>query len=145
MKLYLLIHEQDMDSAWGTDVTAYTELCAAQKAMRQAYRESIKVWAFNETVQTEEHECSFLDKRAIIRDNTETESWRIEEQEVNIQVAVEVAGGIVQSVYSTADVSVEVYDLDVSDFPDEAEQNEAHSKAAALEELKNNPIWRSVW
>lgn len=145
MRLYLLIHEQDTDSAWGADVTPYMKRCAAQEAMYRAYKASIKAWTFDASVRTEEHECCFMDEKAVIRDGTEMESWRIEEQEINIQVAVEVAGGIVQTVYSTADVSVEVYDLDVSDFPDEAEQNEACCKATVLKKLQNDPSWKSVW
>lgn len=61
------------------------------------------------------------------------------------KVAVEVKGGLVQNVYANADVSVEVYDLDVSDFPDEGEQKEADDKEAELEDLVKSPGWRNVW
>lgn len=43
------------------------------------------------------------------------------------------------------DVSVEVYDLDVSDFPDDGEQDEADKKEVELEELVKSPGWRNVW
>lgn len=145
MKLYLLIHEQDTDFAWGADVTPYTNRLVAQEAMYQAYKASIKAWTFDASVQTEEHECCFVDEKAVIRDGTEMESWRIEEQELCVRVAIEVEGGLVQAVYSDASVSVEVYDLDVPEFPTEEEQKEIDSKAAALEHLKNSASWEAVW
>lgn len=145
MKLYLLIHEQDTDFAWGAGVTPYTNRLAAQEAMYQAYKASIKAWTFDASVQTEEHECCFVDEKAVIRDGTEMESWRIEEQELCVRVAIEVEGGLVQAVYSDASVSVEVYDLDVPEFPTEEEQKEIDSKAAALEHLKNSASWEAVW
>ena len=62
-----------------------------------------------------------------------------------MQVAVRVAGGLVQEVHSNADVDVDVYDLDVSDFPDEGEQEAVDQKEAELEELVKSPGWRAVW
>lgn len=44
-----------------------------------------------------------------------------------------------------ADVGVDVYDLDVSDFPDEGEQEAADQKEAELDELVKSPGWRAVW
>lgn len=64
---------------------------------------------------------------------------------MDVQVAVRVQGGLVQDVHANADVSVNVYDLDVSDFPDEGEQAEADKKEAELEELVKAPGWRAVW
>lgn len=73
------------------------------------------------------------------------ESWRIEEQELCVRVAIEVDGGLVQAVYSDADVSAEVYDLDVPEFPTEDEQKEIESKAAALKNLKSSAGWSAIW
>ena len=36
-------------------------------------------------------------------------------------------------------------DLDVSDFPDEGEQEAADQKEAELDELVKSPGWRAVW
>lgn len=66
-------------------------------------------------------------------------------KETTPKVAVEVKGGLVQNVYADADVSVEVYDLDVSDFPDDGEHDEADNKEAELEELVKSPGWRNIW
>ena len=64
---------------------------------------------------------------------------------MNVQVAIRVKGGLVQTVYSNSDVDVDVYDLDVSDFPDEGEAEEADRKEKELDELCGNPGWRAVW
>ncbi len=66
-------------------------------------------------------------------------------KEVAPEVAVRVKGGLVQSVYANADVNVEVYDLDVSDFPDEGEEDKAAEEEAELEKLVASPGWRAVW
>lgn len=52
---------------------------------------------------------------------------------------------MLRSVYSNSDVDVDVYDLDVSDFPDEGEAEEADRKEKELDELCSNPGWRAVW
>ena len=73
------------------------------------------------------------------------ESWRIEEHELDVQVAVEVKGGLVQNIYANADVHADVYDLDVSDFPDVGEEAEADRKEAELNDLVKSPGWHNVW
>ena len=75
----------------------------------------------------------------------EYENWAIEEKTLNVRVAIRVKGGLVQTVYSNSDVDVDVYDLDVSDFPDEGEAEEADRKEKELDELCSNPGWRAVW
>lgn len=44
-----------------------------------------------------------------------------------------------------AGVSVEVYDIDVSEFPDPGEAEEADQKAREFEALRKNPDWFDVW
>lgn len=61
------------------------------------------------------------------------------------EVAICVKGGLVSSVYANANMDVDVYDLDVSDFPDEGEQEAADQKEAELDELVKSPGWRAVW
>ena len=146
MKIYNLIHEQDTDAAWGCNVKSFTDKEAAQKAMREDWEDSIKSSDFDTSaLVTDEHyhECDM--EHAVIRDDNDVESWRIEEQDLDVQVAVRVKGGLVEEVHANADVNVDVYDLDVSDFPDEGEQDEADKKEAELEELIKAPGWRAVW
>jgi len=46
------------------------------------------------------------------------------------KVIIHVEGGLVQAVYSTEELDIQVYDLDVSDFATEAEYREAKAIAA---------------
>ena len=62
-----------------------------------------------------------------------------------VSVAVEVRGGLVQNIYSNGDVSAEVYNLDISDFPDEGEEDEADKRSKELEELCRQPGWKAIW
>lgn len=70
---------------------------------------------------------------------------RIEEKELDINIAVNVHGGMVQAVYSDADVGVEVYDLDSSDFAEESELTETEWRERELDEQIAQPGWRAVW
>lgn len=41
MKLFLLIHEQDTDAAWGSSVDLFSTLEAAQAEMRKIYEKTM--------------------------------------------------------------------------------------------------------
>lgn len=71
--------------------------------------------------------------------------WEIIEQNLDIEAIIKVKGGMVQSVIANADVSVEVYDLDVSSYPEDGEEDEADQKARKFEELLARPDWWCVW
>ena len=60
-------------------------------------------------------------------------------------VAVKVSGGLVQAVYADALVLVEVFDLDVSDFPDDGEADEAAERAAEIEKIASDPAYHCAW
>ena len=145
MKIYLLIHEQDTDAAWGCDVKSFTDMQAAQNAMREDWQKSAKDWDYDSHEHHDEDEAGCFEAEAILREGDDLEHWRIEEQELDVQVAVRVHGGLAQAVYANADVTVDVYDLDVSDFADEGEKEDADEKEAELEELVKSPGWRGVW
>lgn len=72
-------------------------------------------------------------------------NWRVEEHHLDVELAIAVKGGLVQTVYANTNVSPDVYDLDVSDFPDEGEQEAADAKEKELEQLTERPGWRVVW
>ena len=80
-----------------------------------------------------------------MRDDTDIENWRIEEHDLQVELAVEVKDGLVQAVYANVDIFPEVFDLDVSDFAEDSEMAEADVKAAELEKLKQQPGWRAVY
>ena len=145
MKLYILIHEQDTDSTWGSSAKPFIDRAAAQDTMRQDYEDTVKRWGFDETSQTEEYKAYCHDGEALVRDDTDIETWRIEEHDLQVELAVEVEGGLVQAIYANADIFPEVFDLDVSDFVEDSEVEEVDIKAAELEKLKQQPGWRAVY
>lgn len=69
---------------------------------------------------------------ASIRDGSDVEAWRIEEKELDANIAIKVHGGMVQAVYSDADVGVEVYDLDSSDLQRKASWSKRSSVSVSL-------------
>lgn len=147
MKVYVLIHKQD-SSVWDADAEIFLSMEQAQEAMRNAWNEALKAWGITETDRPDEGRDWTCDEvEASIRDDykTEYENWAIEEKTLNVQAAIRVKGGLVQTVYSNSDVDVDVYDLDVSDFPDEGEAKEADRKEKELDALCSNPGWRAVW
>ena len=145
MKLYILIHAQDVDSTWGSSAKPFIDRTAAQVAMRQDYEDTVKRWGFDETSQTEEYKAYCHDGEALVRNDTDMERWRIEEHELQVEVAVEVRQGLVQAIYANTDIFPEVFDLDVSDFVEDSEVAEVDIKAAKLEKLKQQPGWRAVY
>lgn len=145
MKIYILIHEQDTDAAWGCNVKPFTDKQAALDAMRADWQETVKDWDYTSKEHNSDDECECREDGAVIRDGDDVESWRIEEHNLDVQMAVEVKGGLVQNIYANADVYADVYDLDVSSFPDDGEEDEADRKEAELNELVNSTGWRNVW
>ena len=121
MTLYLLIHEQDTDAAWGADVQVFLNATEAQKAMNAAYQETADRWNFDDQESDEEHMRTCSDSEATIRDDTDVEHWRIEERDLDVQMAIEVQGGLIQNIYANAGIYPDVFDLDVSAFPDKGE------------------------
>lgn len=145
MKLYLLIHEQDTDSAWGCTVQSFLNMADAHTKMRADLEKTAKEWNYGEREHKDEDKCYFDDNSAVIRDGDDMELWRIEEQELDVRVAVRVKGGMVQSAYSNTGAIVDVYDLDTSDWLSEKEQSDVDRRAAELEDLVKSPGWRAVW
>ena len=145
MTLYLFIFEQDTDAAWGASVTVFLDQECARSSMRSAYARSLELWDFDESCQTDEHECFCQDDKAVICDGTDVVNWRVEEHHLDVELAIAVKGGLVQTIYANTDVSPDVYDFDVSDFPDEGEQEAADAKEKELEQLTERHGWRVVW
>ena len=106
---------------------------------------TLELWGFDKSCQTEEHECYCRDNQAVIRDDPNFVTWTIEMHQLDVEIAVEVEGGLVRNIYANADVSPDVYDLDVSAYPDEGEQEAADAKANELKTRVNQHSWRSVW
>lgn len=141
MELYILINFQDTDKAHRATVTPFLNEEKAQAAMRQDWEQSLESLGLAATDCC----CECGEHSAMVRDDENEERWRIERHELNVQAAVEVSGGLVTKVYANAGVHIGVYDLDVSDFPDEGEQAAADERQKELEHLVKDPDWRAVW
>lgn len=63
----------------------------------------------------------------------------------HLHIAAMVEGGLIQSVYANGDVSLDVYDLDVSDFPDEGEAEEAERRRNVFQTIAADPAYHSVY
>ncbi len=144
MKIYLLICELDTDAAWGSTVKPFLNRKDAQTAMLEDWEAEVKAWEYADHEHHDEDECNCGADAAVIREGNDVESWRIEEHDLDVRVAVNVQGGLVQGAIANADVGVDVYDLDVSDFPDEDEEETADAKRAEYKELSKTPGWRKV-
>lgn len=148
MKVYMLVHKQDTSSMWDADADIFLTKEKAQEAMREQYRASLESWGINDiTEPSEDFHWACDENQAEISDDCkcEYEQWQIQEKELDVKAAVEVRGGLVQSVIANAGIDVDVYDLDVSDFPDDGEVDEADRKGREFTELSNRPDWGSVW
>ena len=64
MKLFLLIHEQDTDAAWGSSVDLFSTLEAAQAKMKTVYEKTVESWDFDIENQTDDYCCEFSDMDA---------------------------------------------------------------------------------
>lgn len=147
MKVYMLVYQQDT-SVWDADVDVFLTKEKAQEVMREQYEKALVSWGISEnTVPASEQHWSCGDDQAEICDDykCEYEQWQIREKELDVKAAVEVRGGMVQSIIANAGIDVDVYDLDVSDFPDDGEADEADRKEREFTELSNLPDWGSVW
>jgi hypothetical protein len=148
MKVYMLVHKQDTSSMWDADADIFLTKEKAQEVMQEQYRAALESWGINDlTEPSEDFHWTCDENQAEISDDCkcEYEQWQIQEKELDVKAAVEVRGGLVQSVIANAGIDVDVYDLDVSDFPDDGEVDEADRKGREFTELSNRPDWGSVW
>lgn len=148
MKVYMLVHKQDTSSMWDADADIFLTKEKAQEVMQEQYRAALESWGINDlTEPSEDFHWTCDENQAEISDDCkcEYEQWQIQEKELDVKAAVEVRGGLVQSVIANAGIDVDVYDLDVSDFPDDGEVDEADRKGREFTELSNRPDWGSIW
>ena len=148
MKVYMLVHKQDTSSMWDADADIFLTKEKAQEVMQEQYRAALESWGINDlTEPSEDFHWTCDENQAEISDDCkcEYEQWQIQEKELDVKAAVEVRGALVQSVIANAGIDVDVYDLDVSDFPDDGEVDEADRKGREFTELSNRPDWGSVW
>lgn len=145
MKVFVLINEQDTDACNQSTVDLFLDKEVARAEMRRQFEEELPAWGLDLDNLRDEQECECGKDSAVIRNDPDSTSWRIEEKELDVQVAICVKGGLVESVYSNAGIDADVYDLDVSDYPDEGEQDEADLREAEMNERISAPGWSAIW
>lgn len=116
---------------------------------------SIIMDALNAALEDRESENRYTDADDILEANAsaidmidaviENLRSQMESPVERLSVAVEIKGGLVQAAYANGDISVDVYDLDVSDFPDVGEQEAADLRELDLKKLVSNPEWHTVY
>ena len=116
---------------------------------------SIIMDALNTALEDRESENRYTDANDILEANTSAIDTidavidnlrsQMESPVERLSVAVEVKGGLVQAAYANGDIFVDVYDLDVSDFPDIGEQEAADLRELDLKKLVSNPEWHTVY
>ena len=142
MKVYILIHEQDTDAAWGCSAELFLNRQKAQDTMQESWNDTLKQWEFNTLEQTEKHTSLFTAETALVRDVGNIEQWRIEEKELDVQVVIESFDGMIQSIYANADLAAKVYYMDPLVFATESERKELQQHTVHLVEIDNSPDWQ---
>ena len=153
MEYYALICEENSDSRCGSDVFLFFSSDFAREQMEAKYKRSLELLRFDTTKHEDDYRCECGEKSASIVMDMDTFSWRIEQLPVEgnpiafsgVDVAIEVRGGLVQNVYANGPVSVEVYDLDSSDFANEEELTQTEVRECELKESISEPGWERVW
>lgn len=139
MKIYSLLSTVDTDESNHTETTLFLTKEAVQAEMSSLYQNRLEDLKFDMGRQEDGHLCTCGETAAQIADGMDLYAWRIQEQELNVQVVVEVEGGLVQNIYASADVYAIVYDLD----PDEETVPSTCEKE--LNEIISSPGWLRVW
>lgn len=62
-----------------------------------------------------------------------------------MKIIIKVEGGMVQAVYADCEIEVDVVDLDVSDYPDDSEQEAADEREEKLNKTVQQKGWKQVW
>lgn len=145
MKVYSLLSTENGPTKSSATVDLFLDHDAALAEMKTAYERKLSALPFDVSLQTSWHRCSCEKDLASIIDGMSTYTWCVQERELDVQVAVEVQGGLVQNIYANTDVCAEVYDLDLTDIQEEGGPSEGELRQAALVEEISKPGWRSIW
>lgn len=146
MKLYIVVHENASGPKDSVDTKLYLTEDAAEEGIYQEWTALMTEMGILDDYFSFDglrNDCKSMKK--ITWNGKVIHRWEIIEQNLDIKAIIKVKGGMVQSVIANADVSVEVYDLDVSSYPEDGEEDEADQKARKFEELLARPDWWCVW
>lgn len=147
MKVYVVVHEKVEKSGENSNIRLFLTQEAAKNDMCMGFAyASLDYDGVVDIEAASDDDCwGSSTKRKFVWNGKVRETWRIEEHELDVSAAIKVKGGMVQAVAANAGIDVEVYDLDVSSYPDEGEEDEADRKAREFAELLGRPDWRCVW
>lgn len=146
MYIYVLNHKKKVESGWESDYRLFLTEEAAKAAMCMDLENTLKAYGIIDMgMAFDDAFWGSSSSRKFIWNGKAIETWSVEAQDLDVKVAVKVHGGMVQSVIANAAVDVDVYDLDVSSYPEEGEEDEADEKRRLYQELASRPDWREVW
>lgn len=117
MKLYIVVHENASGPKDSVDTKLYLTEDAAEEGIYQEWTALMTEMGILDDYFSFDglrNDCKSMKK--ITWNGKVVHRWEINEQNLDIEAIIKVKGGMVQSVIANADVSVEVYDLDVSSY-----------------------------
>lgn len=144
MKIYCLLFIENSHAVHLSAADPFLDHEAALAAMRVNYERKLAALPFDISLQADWHRCSCEKDLASIIDGAHTYTWCVQERELDVEVAVEVQGGMVQNIYANADVCAEVFDLDLTDIQEKGDLTEGELRQAALIEEISKPGWRVI-
>ena len=87
MKIYLLIHRQDTDGAWESDVKPFTDRQTALDVMRTDWNRAVKNREYAGHGHKQEDEAACGDTEAVVREGGSVEHWHIEAQDLDTRTS----------------------------------------------------------
>lgn len=126
------------------NITVGTDLYFTREDARTEMRKQIELLhkANREKTKNERENCSAGSDKVQIRSGSGVMVWEIKEKELPVEMVIHLHGGLVQSVYCTADICPEIYDTDSED-PDL--EDEIKRMQVRLNELDADPAWIEVY
>lgn len=145
MKIYCLLSTDTFGDNCNVTAKLFLDRDSAIDAMAGQYERMLESLCMEEDSNSSDHYCNREQASARIVDDTSIYTWGVKELEQDIRIAVEVKDGLVQNIYANADVSAEVYDLDLTDVEEDSAPSEGELRQAALAEEISAPGWHTVW
>ena len=145
MKIFCLIFADTAEGSCNVTAEPFLDHDSAIASMTGQYEKMLESLCMEENSNSSVRYCNREQASARIVDGPSIYIWSIKELEQDIRVAVEVADGLVQNIYANTDVSAKVYDLDLTDVPEEGGPIEGELRQAALAEEIGAPEWRTIW
>ena len=144
MKIYILVYSENSNYRCGSDIEVYLDPAKARVDMTAQYELQAKAAGMTtpEFKPDDDCYCELNEMNASVVDGEDSFVWRIEEKDLDVPVIIHIHGGLVQTIYTTANgLSLAVYDTDSDDLD---EQKEIERMQKELEEIEQDPNWKQV-